>query len=821
MKRRLRQAVLLLAWTVLGLPGLVGAEQQSPLRVGSRIDFPPYADIDAQGHSTGFAVELFAAVAEVMNIPFSFQPNRWDMNWQSLKAGELDALPLVEHMPELEGQVEFTEPHTIGYDTFFTRVGHKPIESIEQARTLNIIVVRSDTAHEALASRGFTNQLVVVNDLADGLRLLASGQHDAVLAPSLQGEALIHNIGLEKIVIAGPLLKEYRREFSFAVRKSDTELRDRLNQGLAIVKSNGEYDRLYRKWLDLHEEPTFPVRYVIWGTSFAVGLLVLLGLCNWTLRRRVALRTAELNQANALLERRVAERTSELETARQEAEAARDLLRVTMDNAPALMSYIDKECRFRYSDEQTRGCHMRDILGETVWQGIAPYVQRVLAGEQVAFELQVSPSKSSPCWVHTTYSPDFNAEGQVRGFVAHVLDITDQKQAEKALKENDHRKDEFLAMLAHELRNPLAPISNAVQILKRSSLDETRLVWCRDIIERQVEQLVRLVDDLLDVSRISRGKIELKKEPLEVAAIVQRAIETSQSLIDAHRHAFTVQLPIEPVYVEGDLVRLSQVVANLLNNAAKYTDEEGCICLTVEPAGHDLLIRVRDNGRGIEPSALPGLFELFYQVDRTLDRSEGGLGIGLSLVKSLVTMHGGEVWAHSAGRGQGSEFIIRLPCLQSSPVVPDPGPIEPKPIEGPLRILVVDDNCDAAQSLSLLLTSEGHTVRLAYNGSAGLIAALTERPEVVLLDIGLPGMDGYAVARALRRHPELNRTQLIALSGYGREVDREQARAAGFNHYLTKPVNFDELQCALVSATISSSEDWLGQGSGVASLDIL
>jgi PAS domain S-box-containing protein len=816
MKRWFRLTTLFLAWAILGLPGLVGAEQQSPLRVGSRNDFPPYADVDAQGQSTGFAVELFAAVAEVMNIPFSFQPGSRDTNWQSLKAGELDALPLVSRLQEREGQVEFTEPHTIGYDTFFTHVGHKPIASIDQARGLSIIVVRSDTAHEALASRGFTNQLVVVNDLADGLRLLASGQHDAVLAPSLQGKVLIHNIGLEKIVIAGPLLKEYRREFAFAVRKGDTVLRGHLDQGLAIVKANGEYDRLYRKWLDLHEEQTFPVRYVIWGAGFAIGLLVLLGLCNWALRRRVALRTDELNQANASLERRVAERTAELETARQEAEAAHDLLRVTMDNAPALMSYIDKECRFRYSDEQTRGRHMRDILGETVWQAIVPYVQRVLAGEQVAFELQVSPLKSSPRWVHTTYSPDFDAEGQVRGFVAHVLDITDQKQAEEALKENDHRKDEFLAMLAHELRNPLAPISNAVQILKRSSLDETRLVWCRDIIERQVEQLVRLVDDLLDVSRISRGKIELKKEILEVSTVVQRAVETSQSLIDTHRHTFTVQLPPEPFYIEGDLTRLSQVVSNLLNNAAKYTDEEGSICLTVEPADHDLLIRVRDNGRGIEPSALPGLFELFYQVDRTLDRSEGGLGIGLSLVKSLVTMHGGEVWAHSAGRGQGSEFFIRLPCLLSSPIAPDPSPTEPKPIQGPLRILVVDDNCDAAQSLSLLLTSEGHTVRLAYSGPAGLIAGLTERPQVVLLDIGLPGMDGYAVARALRRHPELKMMHLIALSGYGREVDREQALAAGFNFYLTKPVDFDKLQRALVPATISPSDDWLSQGSSIA-----
>jgi len=381
--------------------------------------------------------------------------------------------------------------------------------------------------------------------------------------------------------------------------------------------------------------------------------------------------------------------------------------------------------------------------------------------------------------------------------IALEAEIAKRMHIEEALRNEDRRKDEFLGMLAHELRNPLAPIRNAAQILKRPDLDETRLAWCRNVIDRQVEHLARLVDDLLDVSRISRGKIELKKESLAVSAIVQRAMEITQPLIETRRHELTVQLPPEPVIVEGDLVRLAQVVSNLLNNAAKYTDEGGSIWLTVEHVGNDVFIRVRDNGRGIAPSALPNLFQLFYQVDRTLDRSEGGLGIGLSLVKSLVTMHGGDVWATSAGRGQGSVFIIRLPCLPQASVVSVSSPTALKPAEGPLRILVVDDNRDAAQSLSVLLTGEGHTVSLAYSGPAGLVAALTERPQVILLDIGLPGMDGYAVARALREHPELRTTQLIALTGYGRQVDREQARAAGFNGYLTKPVDFEALQRAL------------------------
>ncbi len=681
-KRWLRLFVLLLTWTISAFPGFASADQQQLLRVGSEISFPPYVDIDAQGQSTGFAVELFTAVAEVMDIPVTFHPDKWDIVWQNLKTGKIDALPLVARTPEREGQVEFTRPHTIGYDSFFVRKGSPAIHSIEEARAMNIIVLRSDAAHEALVSRGFTSQLEPVDDLADGFRLLASGQHDAVLAPMLQGNALVHNIGLDKIVIPGPLLKEYRREFSFAVRKGNTELRDRLDQGLAIVKANGEYDRLYRKWLGIYETPTFPVKYVVWGAAAAASLLALLGLWTWQLRRQVALRTAELartytavqaerqrlhdvlqalpvyvvllsqdyqvtfanrffeqrygkaqgrpcheylfnrdkpcdvcetfkvlktntpinwewtgpddhdyeihdfpfrdidgspmimevgvdvtemnrakralREANASLEQRVTERTAELEVARQEAEQAHDLLRVTMDNAPALMSYIDKDGKYRrvnknyerwfgHSDEQVRGRHMRDVLGEAAWQAIVPYVQRVLAGEQVDFELQVPYSGGGPRWVQATYSPDFDATGQVRGFVVHVLDISERKRAADTLKEIDQRKDEFLAMLAHELRNPLAPISNAVQIMKLPNLDETRLAWCRDVIGRQVENMVRLVDDLLDVSRINRGKIELKKERLEVSTIVQRAVETSQPLIDARRHTFSVHLPPEPV----------------------------------------------------------------------------------------------------------------------------------------------------------------------------------------------------------------------------------------------------------------------------------
>ncbi len=361
----------------------------------------------------------------------------------------------------------------------------------------------------------------------------------------------------------------------------------------------------------------------------------------------------------------------------------------------------------------------------------------------------------------------------------------------QALREADRRKDEFLATLAHELRNPLAPIRNSLQILKMPRLDAATVERSRDMMERQVHQLVRLVDDLLDVSRVMRGKIELRKERVELSTVVARAVETAQPLIEAQGHELTVSLPPESLSLEADPVRLAQVVGNLLTNSAKYTEANGKISLTAEREGTDAVLRVRDTGIGIAPDMLPHIFELFVQADHSSTKAQGGLGIGLTLVKNLVEMHQGTVEAHSAGLGRGSEFVIRLPLMpqeERQRVEDDNGeaPHQPARSSGH-RLLVVDDNRDAADSLALLLRLQGHEVRVAHDGPAALQIAAAYRPDLVFLDIGMPGMDGYEVARRLRQTPGLENVVLSALTGWGQQEDRRRTAEVGFDHHLVKP----------------------------------
>jgi signal transduction histidine kinase len=362
-------------------------------------------------------------------------------------------------------------------------------------------------------------------------------------------------------------------------------------------------------------------------------------------------------------------------------------------------------------------------------------------------------------------------------------------ERERELHKADRRKDEFLAMLAHELRNPLAPIRNASELLARTLPPDSQSQSVVGVVKRQVSHLTRLVDDLLDVSRITQGRIELQRRPVELASILQQALESVEPLIREKRHRVVISARLENVYLDGDGARLVQCVANILTNSAKYTDPEGEIRVDAHWDGNEAVISITDNGVGIPPELLPQIFELFVQSDRTLDRSQGGLGIGLSVVRRLIEMHGGTVAARSAGPGQGATFTLRLPAIDPPQHASADSPVacvESK------RILIVDDNADAADSLALLLQLEGHTTRPVYGSLAALESAGAFDPEVVLLDIGLPGMDGYEVARRMRARG--SKAQIVALSGYGQRDDLTRSRDAGFDAHLVKPVDLQLLR---------------------------
>ena len=405
--------------------------------------------------------------------------------------------------------------------------------------------------------------------------------------------------------------------------------------------------------------------------------------------------------------------------------------------------------------------------------------------------------------------PIVGANGRPQWVGGMAIDITDRLRAEEALRDADRRKDEFLAMLAHELRNPLAPIRNALQILRLPQVDPESVERVTDIMDRQVQHLVRLVDDLLDVSRVMRGRIELRKEHVELATIVARAVELAQPLFEARRHAFSVDLPSDSMRVDADSVRMAQVIANLLTNAAKYTEDGGTIALTATRREDMALLTVRDNGIGIAPDMLPHIFELFVQADSTSTRAQGGLGIGLTLARNLVELHGGGIEARSPGLGQGSEFTLRLPLIVGPASTPRAEQHdERRPQTGGVReLLIVDDNRDAAKMLAMLLRLKGHSVRVVHNGAAALEALGALTPELVFLDIGMPGMDGYEVARCIRGRSEWADIKLVALTGWGQAEDRRRTAEAGFDQHLVKPP--DPLAIDAVLAELPRSSAWI------------
>jgi PAS domain S-box-containing protein len=402
------------------------------------------------------------------------------------------------------------------------------------------------------------------------------------------------------------------------------------------------------------------------------------------------------------------------------------------------------------------------------------------------------------------------AEDHHKVVQCNIRDITERCRLERQMQEHaeeladlDRRKNEFLAMLSHELRNPLAPILNAVQLLQRKKGESPVQRKAQAIIERQVGQLTHLVDDLMEVSRTITGRIQLHREQIDVSGIVERAVETVRPLIDQRTHELTVSLPPGPIWLYADAARLEQVVTNLLTNAVKYTYDGGHIGLSVQQEGDKAVLRVRDTGIGITPAFLPHVFDLFTQAERSSDRSQGGLGIGLALAMRLVEMHEGTIEVTST-LGQGSEFVVSLPVdlAMISPQKTQTPPIEiTEPISAVLRVLIVDDNVDAATALELLLQETGHLVRVAHTGPTGLAAALDFRPNVMLLDIGLPEFDGIEVAKRMRQQPTLDNIVLVAMTGYGRETDRQRSKEAGFDHHLVKPADFRKVQQILANVS--------------------
>ena len=396
-------------------------------------------------------------------------------------------------------------------------------------------------------------------------------------------------------------------------------------------------------------------------------------------------------------------------------------------------------------------------------------------------------------WAMGVVTPLWDEAGKLRGYAKIMRDITDRKRAETELAEANQRKDEFLAILAHELRNPLAPIVNGVKLLQLEGAISPNGQQTIDIMERQATQLTRLIDDLLDVSRMTTGKINLRRERVELRNVINHAVETVQELVESRKQSLSVTIPEEAIWLDADPARLQQVFGNLLINAAKYTEPGGHIWLTARREGPKVIARVRDTGIGILPEMLPRIFLPFVQADRALDRSQGGLGIGLTVAKRLVEMHGGNIEAHSLGVGQGTEFVVCLPAVSEvTPLKPEDVQTEGREHARSMHLLVVDDNSDTVQTLAMLLRGYGHEVQPENSGSSALQASLAGGWDAIILDIGLPGIDGYEVARRIRAQSE--KPVLIAMTGYGQPEDRRRSKDAGFDYHLTKPVDPARLQ---------------------------
>jgi PAS domain S-box-containing protein len=610
-----------------------------------------------------------------------------------------------------------------------------------------------------------------VLDVATLLALLEHA-HDAVFVRRLDGEILYWNKGAERTY--GWTSEQARGQILHAL------LNTRFPKPLVVIEEA------------LHEHGEWEGRLVHTRRD---GRQVVVE-SRWALDRGKADATVlEINR----------DMTPRLEA--QEAVRARERqLRFVTDNAPVAIAHCDPQNRFKFVNRpyaerfglhpaQLVGRTVADVIGEQAFEAIRPYTARALAGEPLEVEVEIPYEKLGRQYMHFAYVPELDDAGAVVGYVAAVMNVSDRRRAEEALLEADRRKDAFLATLAHELRNPLAALRNAVALVTGGNADPAGGRRASEIIERQLRQLVRLVDDLLDMSRITRGLLQLRVARVALADIIHTALESTALATGPTSQTVIVALPDEPVFLDADVERLAQVFGNLLTNAMKYTPPEGRIALTATATEDEVTVVVEDSGAGIPSDMLESVFGMFTQVERTRDRAYGGLGIGLTLVRMLVALHNGAVSAHSEGLDRGSRFVVRLPRATSgdAAAVVQPAASTPQPARR-RRVLIADDNADAAESLQLWLEMAGHEVSVALDGVAALAKAEAGKPEVVLLDLGMPGLTGYDVARRIREAPWGREMVLVALTGWGQDEDRKRTREAGFDHHLTKPVPPDEIE---------------------------
>jgi PAS domain S-box-containing protein len=490
------------------------------------------------------------------------------------------------------------------------------------------------------------------------------------------------------------------------------------------------------------------------------------------------------------------------------------LLESIQSNTTTYLVYLDRRLRFAEVNAaycRASGRPREELLGRSLSEvhtgpELEAALQKVLVRGEPA-ELHEVPEvarSGATVWWDWSVRPICDADDGIEGLVLSAMDVTEKVRTRAELESASRQKDEFLAMLAHELRNPLSAIASAMELVGADSTSTSMRARARDIASRQIDQMTRLLDDLLDVSRITSGRIRLERRRLDLRAVVEQAVEATMPLIGARRHELAIHLPDTPAMMDGDRHRLVQVVSNLLTNAAKYTPPEGHIEVEVRRADTHFELHVSDDGAGIAPEFLPHVFELFSQGSRTLDRTEGGLGIGLTVVSRLVKMHGGEVEAHSEGLGRGSEVVARFPAPVARAAADSAAETGGARQAPPKRILLVEDNADAADMLATLLELEGHEVTIAGDGPRGIEAAERDKPEIVVLDIGLPGIDGFEVARRLRERDLQPPPRIVGLSGYGGEHDRERAQQVGMDGYLVKPVDHAKLRHLLGEAPSSS-----------------